>query len=174
MFDVITHRKLTKQEERLFAKFPSTDAFLWHNANPHGKITGDCVVRAISTAADLPYEVVLDGLVETYRKTGYHICDDRCYARYLVSIGFQSLGQPKDEDWRIMTGEEYCRSLSRNKGSNIKAIAAHIGAQHICCIKPVTSDSESTARFRVLDTYNSSKRCVGKVWVLFGERESKS
>lgn len=47
---------MTRQE-----KYPNTKTFTYYNRNPHNKVSGDCVVRAISFALDVPYnDLVMD------------------------------------------------------------------------------------------------------------------
>lgn len=36
-------------------KFPDTTTFHYHNANPHNRITGDCVTRAETVVLEIPY-----------------------------------------------------------------------------------------------------------------------
>ncbi len=41
-------------------KFPDTKTFHYFNANPHNRITDDCVTRAIYTALEISYTKVWD------------------------------------------------------------------------------------------------------------------
>ena len=40
-------------------KYPETNTFTYYNANPKGKITCDCVLRAVCTALNEPYNDVM-------------------------------------------------------------------------------------------------------------------
>ena len=61
---------MTMNEKRK-QKYPDTDYFHFHNANPKGKMTTDCVVRAITVALDQPWEQTIREMVEMSIKTGY-------------------------------------------------------------------------------------------------------
>ena len=50
---------------RRIEKYPETKTFHYYNANPKGKLTCDCVVRAICTAMDKPYN-------DTLKEMFYH------------------------------------------------------------------------------------------------------
>ena len=56
-------------------KYPDTDTFKYYNANPKGKITCDCVARAICTALNEPYKYVLMEMIELSIETGYEYTD---------------------------------------------------------------------------------------------------
>lgn len=45
-------------------KYPDTNTFHFHNANPKGRITTDCVIRAICVATELPYNQVVMELAD--------------------------------------------------------------------------------------------------------------
>ena len=40
-------------------KYPDTNVFHYYNRNPRNRMTPDCVVRAVSTGLDLPYNQVV-------------------------------------------------------------------------------------------------------------------
>ena len=40
-------------------KYPETSMFHYYNANPHNRMTTDCVIRAESVALGIPYEQVV-------------------------------------------------------------------------------------------------------------------
>lgn len=72
--------------------------FAYHNQNPKGRKTSDCVVRALSFALEMPYEEVLKELFETQLKTGYCLLDKQCYERVLAAHGFVKIKQPRHEN----------------------------------------------------------------------------
>lgn len=45
-------------------KYPDTNTFHFYNANPKNKYTGDCVIRAISTALEQSWEQTIKELTE--------------------------------------------------------------------------------------------------------------
>lgn len=58
--------------------------FRYCNANPEGKRIGDCVIRAISIALDIPYNKVLNIL---FTNSNYFNCDmlvRDCYSKVLT------------------------------------------------------------------------------------------
>ena len=63
--------------------------FKFINNNPQGVLTEDCVIRSISLFLNIPYEQVLNNLLDIYRLTGYHIGDKRCYEEYLKSYNIK-------------------------------------------------------------------------------------
>lgn len=57
--------------------------YKYYNANPKGRITGDCVIRAISTALNIDYYKIQNMLIEN---SDYFNCDmlvRDCYSRLL-------------------------------------------------------------------------------------------
>lgn len=65
--------------------------FKYCNINPEGKRVGDCVIRAISLALDIPYDEVLSIL---YTNSNYFNCDmlvRDCYSKVLS----EDFGLPK-------------------------------------------------------------------------------
>lgn len=132
-------------------KYPDTNTFNWHNANPHNKITtGDCVIRAISTALDLPWEQVYRDLVDIGIKYGYMPNDLKTYGRYLESKGWKKHRQPRKYNGTKYTGAEFCEEF----GSPYRNIIAHIGGHHIVAI----------VNAKVYDTWNSTQGCIGNYW----------
>lgn len=129
-------------------KYPDTKTFKFYNANPKGRFTGDCVIRAICTALEKPYEEVYRELLELCLSTGYSIASTENYAKYLELQGWDKKKQPRKSNNKKYTGEEFCK--------NYKGICiAHIGGHHIVCIK----------NGKVHDTWDSTDGCIGNYWV---------
>lgn len=132
-------------------KYPETNTFHYYNANPKNKITGDCVIRAICTAMEIPYETVYKELLEMSIKTGYMINDKKCYHKYIESKGWKKYNQPRKFDNTKYTGKEFCeRSIGPGK-----RIIAHIGGHHVVSI----------IDGKVWDIWNSTDGCIGNYWV---------
>ena len=72
--------------------------FVKHNENPKGKKTGDCVIRALTTATGKPYLEVYRELFEISVKTGYILNDKRNYEKFLAKHGFEKMKQPRKRD----------------------------------------------------------------------------
>lgn len=146
-------------------KYPDTNTFHWHNANSKNRYTGDCVIRAISTALELSWEQVYRDLVEIGIKHGYSIGDDKTYGKYLESKGWTKRKQPRKEDNTKYTGNEFCEILQDtefvdyilevSKEQAKSNIIAHIGVGHIVAI----------VGGKVYDTWNSTDGCIGNYWV---------
>ena len=46
-------------------------SYVYYNEHPFGKQNGDCVIRAIATATEIPYNQVVMELAELQCKTGF-------------------------------------------------------------------------------------------------------
>lgn len=57
--------------------------FEYRNINPKGRLTQDCVIRALSLFTDISYNETLDNLITIYKQTGFHIADPVCFMLYL-------------------------------------------------------------------------------------------
>lgn len=138
-------------------KYPDTDCFHFYNANPHNKYTGDCVIRALSTALDKSWEIVVRELTELGLKYGYVLTDTALYDRYLKLNGWIKHAQPRDSDNKKYICREFCHLLSgyADKNSELKKVIAHLGTGHIAAI----------IDFKVYDIWDSSIEYVGNYWV---------
>ena len=127
----------------MIRKIPNeTPSYHFYNANPKGKRTGDCVVRAISAATGKTWEEVLQGLTEIALKFKLMPNDDKCYSRYLESFGWKKEKQPRKDDNTKYTGSEFCELLDSENceyilpyQSSTDTVIAKIGGHHIVCIK---------------------------------------
>lgn len=141
-------------------KYPETGTFRYFNANPKGKLTTDCVVRAVSTATELPYNQVVMELAEMQCKTGYDDGDKKLYDKYLQSKGFVKCNQPRKTDGTKYTGKEWCNQLREDiiwcpRGERLRRVVANIGGHHVVAI----------VDGKVWDTWNSTDGCIGNYWV---------
>lgn len=128
-------------------KYPDTDTFKYYNANPKGKITCDCVARAICTALNEPYKYVLMEMIELSIETGYEYTDKKCIEKYLNKKGWVKNKQPRKSDNTKYTGAEFVKLF---KGTFI----ANIGGHHIVCIKDG----------KIHDIWDSTDGCIGNYW----------
>lgn len=129
-------------------KYPSTDTFEYYNANPKGRITCDCVARAVSTALNEPYEQVIREMFKVQIETGYEYTDVKAIAKYMESKGWIKNKQPRKADNTKYTGKEFCKVF---KGTCL----ANIGGHHTICIK----------NGKVYDTWDSTDGCIGNYWI---------
>lgn len=70
-------------------KYEDTSTFHFHNQNPRGKYTTDCVKRAISAATGIRYYDVVRELAEWQCKTGLDDGEKRLHTKMLESHGWQ-------------------------------------------------------------------------------------
>lgn len=143
----------TKKEQRLMMAYPNTETFTWYNANPKGKIIGDCVLRAISTAEGESWETTYKKMFDFSIKRGEIFNDKKLIEAYLKSIGYTKMKQPRKMNNKKYTGSDWCKELQRM--GNTKTIIANIGEHHIVCIK----------ENKILDIWNSTCKCIGNYWI---------
>ena len=132
-------------------KYPDTKSFHFYNANPKGKYTTDCVIRALCTAMDKSWDEVLTDLCTYAIKYKYMIDEPKCYGKYLEDNGWVKHKQPRKDDNTKYTGEEFVKYKTKGK------YVAHIGGHHIVAIKDG----------RVYDTWDSTDGCIGNYWAKF-------
>ena len=138
----------------MIKKIPhDTETFKFHNANPKGKRSSDCVIRAISTATGKSWDEVLDDLVKISHKYKEMPNDTKCYAKYLEDLGFSKMKQPRKADNTKYTGSEFCEYLRRIPGEY--NVVAHIGGHHIVAI----------VDYKVVDIWNSTGKTIGNYWI---------
>lgn len=152
-------------EEKRRKKHPNTSTFFYHNANPKNKITTDCVIRALSTGMQKPYNEVVMELAQMQCETGFDDGDTALIDRYLKKNGWVRCKQPKKEDGKKYTGKEFCLKLQHPIYSEELTtlpidfdwhhVIADIGGHHIVAI----------VDGQVHDIWNSTHKCIGIVWV---------
>lgn len=132
--------------------YPDTAFFHRHNANPKGRNTTDCTVRAFSLALNQDYEETLKEMVNSSLESGYFMDDKDGYGIYLASKGWKKQPQPKKKNGKKFTAKEFLRTF---KGTAI----AHVGCHHIVCIKDG----------KVWDTWDCTNGAVGNYWIKEGD-----
>lgn len=139
-------------------KYPDTATFHWHNANPKNRVTAaDCVIRAIALTSDRSWDDTLLGLTEVALKMKRVPNEPECYGRYLESLGFRKMPQPKKPDGTKLTGSEFCSDVLSVKYGGF-TVVANMPGHAVCCM-------EHEGRFKVWDTWDSSDRTIGVFWV---------
>ena len=138
-------------------KYPNTSTFHYYNANPKNRITGDCIIRAISLATEIPYTTVVRELAELQCETGY--ADPELTDRYLKSKGWIKHKQPRQCDGTKYTGKQFCKEILRydseiDTGNDLHHIIANIGCHHIVAIIAGC----------ICDIWDSSDGCIGNYW----------
>lgn len=140
-------------------KYPDTKTFHYHNENPKGRITSDCVTRAIARATGVPYAEVVLGLSRLMIDTGYEWTDKKTINAYLESLGWVIHKQPRKADGTKYTGREFCQEIMRydceiDGEFDIHRIIANIGGNHMVAI----------IEGQVNDIWNSTGGCIGNFW----------
>lgn len=133
-------------------KYPDTKTFHFHNQNPKGRFTTDCVIRAISLATEKPYSDVVRELAEWQCVTGYDMSEATCYGRYLESLGWMKHKQPRKVDNTKYTGKEFCETFGKDWDK--ASLVANIGGNHTVAI----------IDGKVNDTWDSTEGCIGNYW----------
>ena len=132
-------------------KYPETNTFHYYNANPKGRITCDCVARAMCTALKQDYTVILKEMFELSINTGYEYTDKKCIEKYMELKGWTKMKQPKKTNNTKYTGKEFCKLIADKNKNYI----ANIGGQHIVAI----------VDGKVNDIWDSTDGCIGNYWV---------
>lgn len=138
-------------------KYPDTATFHNFNANPRNKITTDCVIRALSTAMERPYNEVYEELFKFSLKCGLMLNDHKCYEKYLEAQGWIKHSQPRKDDNTKYTGKQFCKWIQDSYEYAIgitQPIIAHIGGHHIVAIMDG----------KVNDTWDSTGGAIGNYW----------
>ena len=139
-------------------KYPDTATFHFYNANPHNRITGDCVLRATCTGLNIAYNDCMDELVAMSKKNGYSICSKENVGKLLAEKGIDMKKQPRKPDNTKYTGKEFCKKIAQKD----KRYIASIGGNHMVAI----------VGKKVQDIWDSSDGCIGNYWEI-GEQNHR-
>lgn len=143
-------------------KYPETSSFIYFNANPKNRITGDCTFRAISLALNEDYNSTIMNMAKVACETGYAINDHKGIDRYMKKKGWIKRSQPRKCNNLKYTGKQFCAYLSSNyPNGELGNIVANIGSHHIVCIKPTDHGDGINCRYKIHDTWDSSDGCIG-------------
>ena len=136
---------MTRQE-----KYPETRTFHYYNANPKNRITGDCRIRAIAAACEVPYNKVVMDLAKIQCETGYDQCTNQGIDILLKQYGWTKHKQPRKANNTKYTGKEFCLKIAKK---NVRYVA-NIGGRHIVAI----------VNGKVNDIWDSTGGCIGNYW----------
>ena len=76
--------------------------FVKFNGNPCGRTTGDCVIRAISVAENVPWKkVYLELCVEGYEECTFGD-DNKTWDKYLKNLGYRRFELTKNDSYRLI------------------------------------------------------------------------
>lgn len=121
-----------------------TRFFHYFNANPKGKHTDDCVIRAICLALGKDYNEVLMDMAQLQIKTGYSIGSDQLTQKYLEANGWIKRSQPRTSEGKKVRGKVWLKSATETQ-------IVSIGSHHLTCIKDG----------KVWDIWDCTDDCVG-------------
>ena len=100
--------------------------FVKFNANPKGRKTGDCVIRAICTALNESWEDTYKGMLDVALDTGYAIsCKDN-FTEYLKRKGYVKQKMPRKLSGKKYTVSEFCDELAKVRTTYVISIAKHV------------------------------------------------
>lgn len=131
-------------------KYPETSTYHFFNSNPKNRITSDCVIRAICTATEIPYNTVVMEMAELQCKTGYELSSKKAIEEYLKIKGWVKHAQPRKTNNTKYSGKEFCEKKVRNS----KKYIAMIGGQHMVAI----------INAKIYDIWDCTSKCVGNYW----------
>jgi hypothetical protein len=121
--------------------------FQYYNANPKGKNTTDCVVRAIAAATGMTWEDVLLDMTKCALKYKLMVDDPALYSKYLKEKGWTKHNQPRRKNGTKFKASEWAPTY---KGVAV----AHIGSHHMAMI----------SHGKVWDTWYSADGIIGNYW----------
>ena len=139
-------------------KYPDTKTFHYYNANPKNRKGGDCVIRAVCTALEQPWEQTVREMTEVGIKHGFLVNDLNTVGKYLESKGWVKCKQPRKWDNTKLTGKEFCEWVQLREMSVCKRmtrVVANIGGNHTVAI----------IDGKVNDIWDSTSGCVGNYWI---------
>ncbi len=150
---------MTMNEKRQ-AKYPDNKYFKYFNPNPKGRITTDCVIRAVAGGCNVTWQQAFDMLAEAGRKEGYTVNERKNLDKVLKEAGWTRMKQPKHDDGTKVTVKDLIDYYS-TFGKPVRIIAS-VGAHHVVAI----FNSEKSGReYKVHDIWDSSKEKVGVYYI---------
>lgn len=125
-------------------KYPETKWFHYNNANPKNRLTEDCYVRATCVATTLPYDYVVEHLVQESLKSGYAIASKNNIVAFFKRLHIPMEKQPKNGS-RKLTGKQFCEMFPKGR------YVCFIGGHHITAI----------VDGKINDTWDCSEKTIG-------------
>lgn len=125
--------------------------FIKYNANPKGKKTGDCVIRAICTALNESWEDTYRGMLEVALDTGEAISCKGNFKEYLKRKGYDMQKMPRKENNKRYTIEEFANILAKPNMVYIVNIANHLTLIN---------------NKNLYDLWNCKNKSVGNYWII--------
>ena len=107
--------------------------FLKVNVNPKKRKTGDCAVRAVCQACNIPYEQAAKELFDEWMRTGYDMTSPRVFAQVLANHGFVKHGKPKKPDGKTYSVGDLIEEIGEDSILVIQ-VASHWTVSKACRI----------------------------------------
>jgi hypothetical protein len=136
---------MTRQE-----KYPETPTFHYHQANPHNRINGDCVIRAVSVFLGITWTECLKEMTECGLKKGLILNDKANIELYLASKGIRKMPMPRRADRTRYTAGEFCKELASHDKRYLLSLAHH---------------ETVVVNQKVWDIWNCTGKSVGNYWI---------
>ena len=127
--------------------------YVYYNANPKGKRTDDCVIRAIAEAEGRTWEDVLRQLVEYSIRTGYMVTAVENYSLYFEEHGWKKMKQPVKRNRQKYRAYEFAKIYDGR-------CIAHVGTGHMSYL----------CDHSWYDIWNCTDGVVGNYWEYVGEK----
>lgn len=147
-----------KREQR----YPETSTFHLHNANPKGRITGDCRIRALTEVTGIPYNQIVMDLAKLQIETGYDQTAHQGISILMERYGWTKHKQPRKPDNTKYTAKEFCKVIQKGvpkDGIVIRdKIFCNCGGNHETAI----------INGKVWDIWNCTEGCIGNYWTKEG------
>lgn len=145
-------------------KHPETETYIYYNANPRGRVTEDCVARALSKGLEMPYNDVVMELAKIQIETGYQGNGLKGIGKLLENHGWVKHRQPRRDDGTKYTGNDLATWLSINAPNGEYGNVICSVASHMICIAPTNHGDGINCRYKIHDTWNSGYKCIGNFW----------
>lgn len=131
-------------------KYPETETFHYHNANPKGRIGGDCVIRAIAVFLGITWEQCFREMTEVALKHYALVDEPKTYVAYLQEKGFAKMPQPRKADNTKYTGKEFCEEIAKDGKRYVVSMANHLSL---------------VFNKKIWDIWDCTGKTVGNYWV---------
>lgn len=148
--------------------YEDTSCYKHFQPNPLGNYIGDCVVRAVSGALDIPWEEAID-LLSSAQETTVNATE--VFPLILKKNGFFHR-KALTRNGRRLDGKSFCEEMNR-KCRNGERIFAYVGRLHVAAIVPVINN-DGKAVYKIIDSWNSTNRLIGEYWIMRPAKESDS
>lgn len=121
--------------------------FVKHNANPKGRKTCDCVVRAIATATGKEWLEVFDALYAAARERALMPNEPRIFGRYLEENGF---------------AKGNCHPAAGERRRTVRELAAQIGVPAVVRVANHLVALDGDGNY--IDTHDCGDKCAYALW----------